>query len=39
MQLPNVTHHEFVLEVGLQFVDHIQIACQYNEIVYVYNYN
>lgn len=39
MQFAKVNHLEFVLEAKLQFVDNVPIACQIDEVVFIYEYN
>jgi hypothetical protein len=35
MQFIKVTHLEFVLKARLQLIDHVHIACQNDEVLYI----
>ena len=39
MQFAEVVYHEFTLEANLQLVDHVYVACQNDEVVYIYDHN
>jgi hypothetical protein len=39
MQLAEVIHLEFVLKIRFQLIDNVHIVCQYDEVVYIYDYN
>ena len=39
MQLAEVTHLELDFEATLQLVDHVHIACQNDDVFYIYDYN
>lgn len=40
MQFVEVTHLKFALYDRLQLIDHVNIACQNDEVVYIYdNFN
>ena len=39
MQYAEVTHLEVTFKASLLLIDHVHVACQNDEVIYVYDYN